>query len=149
MTDKIQPGSSVTLRFTLTLADGSLVEATGDEADDIIIGEGDIVPGLEALLVGLSAGDTIREEISASQDLFGPREDDNIQIIPLVEFDEASKPEVGQVMEFTLPNGQSVPGRIEQMDDYVAIVDFNHPLAGRDLVFEVDIISVVKHLPDG
>jgi len=136
----ITHGSRVELRLKLTLADGTLVEETGDEADEIVIGEGNIVPGLEQLLMGHGVGDRIEVEIAAGQGLFGERDNDNIQLIPLIEFEDA--PEAGQIREFALPSGQMIPGRVDWVDEYVACIDFNHPLAGRDLIFSATIIDV-------
>ena len=142
MTQTIQPGSIVELRFSLSLSDGTLIEETGDEPDTITIGGGDIVAGLESLLIGQATGGKVHEKITADQNLFGQRDDENIQFIPLNEFDEDSRPVAGQIIEFSLPNSQTVPGRITHVDENVAIVDFNHPLAGRDLVFKAEIYSV-------
>jgi len=141
-TDTIRQGSKVELIFTLTLSDGTLVEESGEKPDTITIGEGNIVSGMEELLLGLTAGENVNEPITAEQNLFGPYDDDNIQIIPLSEFDESSMPEPGQIIEFSLPSGQAAPGRINQVDENVAIVDFNHPLADRDLIFKAEILFV-------
>ena len=142
MSDTITNGSKVTLRLILSLEDGTVIEQSGDEPDTLVIGQGEIIPGLEGLLSGLSAGDAIKREIRADQMLFGDRDDDNVQIIPLSEFDESIQAEAGEIIEFTLPNGQTAAGRITQVDEHIAVVDFNHPLAGRDLLFEAEILAV-------
>ena len=63
-------------------------------------------------------------------------------MIPLGEFSDSLHLEPGQIIEFTLPNGQSAPGRVEQVDDQEAVVDVNHPGAGRDLSCRAEILSV-------
>ena len=142
MSDTITNGSKVTLRLMLSLEDGTVIEQSGDEPDTLVIGQGEVIPGLEGLLSGLSAGDAIKREIKADQKLFGDRDDDNVQIIPLTEFDESIQAEAGEIIEFALPNGQTAAGRITQVDEHIAVVDFNHPLAGRNLLLEAEIISV-------
>ena len=142
---EIQYGSTVTLHFTLRLVEQDiLVDTTeGDEPMTIVIGDGDLVEGMETPLLGLKVGDMRRFEI-ASEDAYGPAEidEDNLQNIPMSEFPEDMEISPGQVVGFASPGGDEIPGTIMGFTDEIVTVNFGHPLAGHDLVFEVEIIDV-------
>jgi len=138
---EIRADSSVTLRYRLSLADGTVVEASGDAPETLHMGRGEMVDGLEERLVGLHPGDRQTMMIPAADEVFGAYDEVNHHPLRRAEFGDQALVE-GQVVEFTLPNGQTLAGTILSFDDDSVEVDFNHPLAGRDLVFEVEIIAV-------
>lgn len=142
---EIQYGSTVTMHFTLRLVEEDiLVDSTeGEEPMTVIVGDGDLVEGMEKPLLGLKAGDKQRFEIAA-EDAYGPAEidEDNMQNIPMSEFPKDLEISPGQVVGFTSPNGDEIPGTIMGFTDEIVTVNFGHPLAGHDLVFEVEIIDV-------
>lgn len=142
---EIQYGSTVTLNFTLRLVEQDiLVDSTkGEEPMTFVMGDGDLVEGMETPLLGLKAGDVRRFEVAA-EDAYGPAEidEDNIQNIPVSEFPEDVEINPGLVVGFTSPSGDEIPGTIMGFTDEIVTVDFGHPLAGHDLVFEVEIIDV-------
>jgi FKBP-type peptidyl-prolyl cis-trans isomerase SlpA len=142
---EIQYGSTVTLHFTLRLVEEDiLVDSTeGEEPMTIAMGDGDLVEGMETPLLGLKTGDMRRFEILA-EDAFGPVEidEDNLQNIPMSEFPEELEISPGQVLGFTSPSGDEIPGTIMGFTEDIVTVNFGHPLAGHDLVFEVEIVDV-------
>lgn len=136
------PGTRVTLHFTLALADGTEIDATGDaEPMTVVLGQGMLLESLESRLVGLSAGDKRRFDIPAHETHFA-EDEDTIQTLPRSEFPEDADLQVGNVFGFQLPNGEEVPGMIVSFDEREVVVDFSHPLAGHDVVFEVEILAV-------
>jgi len=139
---KIQPGSNVSLFFNLSLADGTLVDGT-EEGDPMTftLGDGTMIEGLELALLGLKSGD--KQTLSIPPETgFGFSDPQAIQWMPLTDFPAELKPEAGQIMNFTLPNGEEVPGAILELEKKRVKVDFNHPLAGLEVVFAVEIIEV-------
>jgi FKBP-type peptidyl-prolyl cis-trans isomerase 2 len=143
---EIRYGSTVTMHFSLRLAqDDYLVDTTeGDEPMTFVVGDGDWLPAMEEKLLGLKVGDVRRFEIP-SDDAYGPAEvdEDNLQNIPVSDFPSEIELVPGQVVGFTTPDGDEIPGTIMGFTDEIVTVDFSHPLAGHDLVFEVEIIEVL------
>lgn len=138
---RIDEGMEVTLHFTLKLEDGAVVDSTKEKAPATFqLGDGNLPPGFEAPLKGLTDGDTGSFEI-APEHAFGQHNPQSIQRLKREDFgDEAL--EVGMVMSFSDPSGGELPGVISAIDGEQIDVDFNHPLAGRTLTFEVEVISV-------
>ncbi len=138
----IAPGSRVSLHFSLSLTDGTLAEASAPGKPwTVTVGSGDLFEALERCLLGLRAGERRRCEIPA-QEAFGPVRDDAIHTLPRSAFPSELGVEVGQVIGFTTPAGQEIPGRVLNVTETEVTVDFCHPLAGHNLVFEVEILAV-------
>lgn len=138
---KIADGLAVTLHFAILLPEGDEVDSTrrGKPAT-FVMGDGNLLPGFEAALIGLTAGDDEQLAIPAAQ-AFGERVAGNVQRLPLDRFPNASELEVGLIVSFAAPDGE-LPGVVTQLWEETVEVDFNHPLAGRDLVFDVSILKV-------
>jgi len=139
---KIQAGSHVSLFFNLSLADGTLVDGTEEgKPMKFTLGDGTMIEGLELALLGLKAGD--KQTLSIPPETgFGFSDPQAIQWMPLTDFPKKLKPEAGQIMNFTLPNGEEIPGAILELEKKRVKVDFNHPLAGLEVVFAVEIIEI-------
>ncbi len=140
--DTIQPGSRVTLHYTLRLEDGMEVDSSrGGEPMAFVMGDGSLIEGLELVLYGLRAGD--RQDIMISpRDAFGYPDEENIHSMPRSDFDPSVKLEPGLIIEFTTPSGETTPGAITAVETDTVTVDFNHPLAGHNIRFEVEILDV-------
>ena len=143
---KIEPGSRVSIRFSLFLADiDRLVDTTGaDGKFDFVIGEGSIIPGLEKHLIGLEPGDKGRFEIPCEEayGVTATRSPSPGTNFTYKDFPDSMELEPGLVIGFQSPNGDETPGTITKIDNDVVTVDFSHPLAGYDLVFEVEVLDV-------
>jgi FKBP-type peptidyl-prolyl cis-trans isomerase SlpA len=147
MSAAIQTGSRVMMHFTLRLAEEDfLVDSTHDDGEpfEFVAGDGELVPGLEQRLLGMCAGEKATFEIPA-EEAYGPGTltEDDIQNIARDEFPSDVELEPGMVIGFTLPSGEEVPGTIMGFTEDTVSVDFRHPLAGHDLVFEVEILDVL------
>jgi len=140
--DVIQADSKVTLRYAVSLADGTVIEETGDEPETVQLGQGEFINELEQKLYGLAADETDDIIIPALENLFGEYDESRIQEVDHEVFDDGAPAEQGTVIEFTLPNGTTVPGVVREVRDDGVQVDFNHPLCGRDVMLSVDIVSV-------
>ncbi|TFH87056.1 FKBP-type peptidyl-prolyl cis-trans isomerase [Billgrantia azerbaijanica] len=138
---RIDEGMEVTLHFTLKLEDGTVVDSTRDKAPaTFAVGDGNLPPGFEHPIKGLAAGESGSFEITPEH-AFGQHNPQNVQLLKREDFQDM-EPEVGTVMSFADPAGGELPGVIARVDDVQVEVDFNHPLAGRTLTFEVDVIDV-------
>jgi len=139
----VSPGSTVTLHLSLTLEDGTVAESTfEDEPFTFTMGEGVLAQGLELALFGLYPGDTQRLELSPEQG-FGHRDPANIHRLPRSVFTEDLHIEPGVVVGFETPDGDEIGGAILALHEDSVEVDFNHPLAGHVITFDVEIIDVV------
>lgn len=136
------PGTRVTLHYTLALADGTEIDATHEgEPMTVVLGQGMLLDSLEQRLAGLHAGDKRRFDIPAHETHFA-EDEDTIQTLPRTDFPEDLELEIGSVLGFQLPNGDEVPGTIVSFDGRDVVVDFSHPLAGHDVVFDVEVLAV-------
>ncbi len=142
MSPIIEQGSKVTLHFSLQLDDGSIVDATpGQQPASLVIGDGNLPPGFEQQLLGLIAGDERTVPIPPEK-AFGMPNPNNIQCLPRGRFGNDVELEEGLVLSFTDAADGELPGVICRIDEQTVEVDFNHPLAGRHLVFNVRIVAV-------
>ena len=138
---RIDEGMEVTLHFTLKLEDGTVVDSTRDKAAATFqVGDGNLPPGFEHPMKGMAAGESASFEITPEH-AFGQHNPQNIQRLKRDDFGDEEL-EVGTVMSFSDPAGGELPGVISAIDGDMIDVDFNHPLAGRTLTFEVDVIDV-------
>lgn len=149
---KVSEGKVVSTSYSLyTLSpddEFEVVEQVGeDEPMYYLAGHSGLPPKFEENLNGLSAGDTYNFEISA-QDAFGDFYEDNVVDfgIEMFQIEDGKVPEgflePGSVIPFTNDEGQKIPGRVLEVVDNKVIIDFNHPLAGKNLKFEGKVIEV-------
>lgn len=137
----VGPGTRVTLRFSLFMSNGELVDSTGDKPATFSVGDGNLLPGFESAMFGLVAGDSRRLRIDA-QSAFGPHREENVQRMRRSEFQRDLELEEGLVVSFADQQKAELPGVVVSVGDEIVVVDFNHPLAGHDLEFEVEILDV-------
>ena len=141
-TEAISQGSQVVMHFALSLDDGTEVISTFDgEPISFSIGDGTLEPALESLLIGRKAGDRQSQQLSGN-DIYGPWDNDNQQWIETSEFPPSMELEEGQIIAFSTPAGDQVAGAVVQLTDSRVLIDFNHPLSGRTVIFQTDIVTV-------
>lgn len=142
------PDTRVTLHFSVRLMDGTEMDSTfGGQPASFVWGDESLLPGFERALLGLKAGDKRSVYIEADKG-FGAYNPDNIQQFRQDEFAQDMTLETGVVVSFRDASGAELPGVISLIEDNWVTVDFNHPLAGRDLTFEVEILSVEHDAPE-
>jgi len=139
---EILPGCPVTLHLAIALEDGTEAISTfGEEPVELTMGDGTLQPGLELALYGLKPGDTQTLSLLPEQ-AYGLRDPGLIQYMPMTDFEASFTPEVGQIIAFSLPNGEEAAGSVIAIDEGRVEVDFNHPLAGHEISFRVEILDV-------
>lgn len=138
----VSEGTRIFLNFSLSLEDGSEVDSNfGAEPVDFVYGDGSLMPGFEYLLLGMSAGDRQLFTVDP-EDAFGQPNENNVQRVPRDSFDEDAELEVGLVFSFADAAGGELPGLVVAFDEAEVTVDFNHPLAGRRILFDVQVHRV-------
>ena len=137
---QIQTGTSVTLHFSLALENGHIVDSNfeGNPAT-FSVGDGNLLPGFESSLLGLEVGDE-REFIISPENAFGQHNAQNVQAVDRGNFDE-SELEIGSILSFQNGDGE-LPGVIIALEENQVLVDFNHPLSGKNIVFQVKIVEI-------
>ena len=138
----IQAGSRVSLHFALSLAGGELVDSNFDgQPAELTVGDGNLPAGFEKHLLGLEAGSHTSFTIPP-EDSFGQQNPSNIQRIKRSQFTQDMALAEGLVIGFADASGTEVPGVIASFDEDWVTVDFNHPLAGKTLTFEVLVVAI-------
>ncbi|MBU1330575.1 MAG: peptidylprolyl isomerase [Gammaproteobacteria bacterium] len=142
MTDvRIGPDREVTLHFALKLENGDVVDSTFDKQPATFkVGDGNLLPGFEQAIFGLKAGDKRSLPIAPEQG-FGQGNPQNVQIMPRSQFQDMELSE-GLLVIFNDAANTELPGVVKTFDDSQVTIDFNHPLAGKQLQFDVEVIEV-------
>jgi len=140
----IVTGDRVELHYRVLLTDDTEVENSGEQAVSLIVGSADLPEVVTQALVGKNCGERFRIEISGSDEVFGAYDSQNTQVIAREKFSEQVQPDLGALVEFELPDGESIAGHVIGISDDSVSVDFNHPLVGRDCVYEIVIIATDK-----
>lgn len=145
MANVISSNSEVVMHFDLTLEDGSAADSTrvNNKPAKLRLGDGSLTPGLEAALIGLAEGEKKVITISGD-DAFGAPNPDNIHHMDRTRFAADTPLEPGTILAFSQPDGSEVPGIVREVAGDSVTVDFNHPLAGQTVKFDVEILSVVN-----
>ncbi len=132
----------MTLHFALRLADGTEVDTTFGKAPATFRwGDGSLLPGFEQALEGLAAGAEQELHVPAAA-AFGAPNPNNVHTFTRDRLPADVDPEEGLMLAFTDPGGNELPGVVRAIEGNLVRVDFNHPLAGRDILFRVHVIDV-------
>jgi FKBP-type peptidyl-prolyl cis-trans isomerase 2 len=138
-------GDTVTVHYRGTLEDGSVFDSSEGRAPLLFtLGEGDVIPGFEAAVLGLEVGEKAVATIPP-EEAYGPRYEEAVQDVPIDLFGEAA-PEIGDVVSVIADDGTQLAATVSAIsDDLMAVtLDFNHPLAGRTLTFEIELVEIVE-----
>ncbi|HEY0858430.1 MAG TPA: FKBP-type peptidyl-prolyl cis-trans isomerase [Albitalea sp.] len=144
----VQPGSFLTLHYRLAGPDGAdIINTFADKPATLSLGSGQLAPAMESRLLGLAEGTRTSFELAPGE-AFGERNPELLQRVKRGLLDELGDPDeqyhVGDVVQFPTPDGQgSYAGVVRELGDEWVLFDFNHPLAGQPVVFEVQLIGVL------
>ncbi|MEJ6514858.1 MAG: peptidylprolyl isomerase [Pseudomonadales bacterium] len=139
----IGPGVEVGLSFSIKLEDGEVIDSTAEKVVSFAVGDGNLLPGFERSIFGLVAGDEKVVNIEP-ENAFGIHNEENLQRIKRSSFQSNMNLSIGLMMSFSDAQNAELPGVIIDIDDKYVDVDFNHPLAGKNILFEVAIDSVKR-----
>jgi len=137
----------VTFNYTGKTSDGNVFDSTtGKQPLTVIFGEGNLIPGLEKAMMGMKPGEKKSINVQAA-DAYGPHHDEMVLDVPISSFPKDMQLTEGEELVSQTPQGP-LPIKIVKIDKDTVKVDLNHPLAGKDLTFDVQVISVRKATPD-
>jgi FKBP-type peptidyl-prolyl cis-trans isomerase SlyD len=139
--DTVQNDAFVAIEYTLTLGSGEVVdESPAGRPLGIVLGNGQIIPGLESALLGRNLGESFAVDVPAA-DGYGDVDEEMIQTMQRKSFPNAADLQVDMVFQAQTPHG-AVSFRVKKIAGDDVVVDFNHPLAGEKLHFDVRIVEV-------
>ncbi len=135
-------GDIVEVHYTGTLENGTVFDTSeGGEPLEFTLGQGQMIPGFEQAVLGMKVGESKTVTIPADE-AYGQYNDDWVQVINREELTNIPNPEVGQQLYGSQTDGTTITGTITNVTDTTVTVDFNHPLAGEDLTFEIELMSI-------
>ena len=139
---QVKKGSWVKIYYTGKLKDGKVFETNiGDAPLEFKVGKGKVIKGFENAVMGMTAGETKTVTIKPA-DGYGAKDQDLIWIVASADLPAGVTPAQETEVAFTRPDGAEVDGRITKIDGDQITIDGNHPLAGRNLIFEIKMVDV-------
>jgi peptidylprolyl isomerase len=136
-------GDTVRVQYRGKLQDGSVFDASDREPLQFTIGGGQLIPGFEEAVVGMNPGDSKTAEVPAEK-AFGPYQEDMVVVIPkkrFAHFDQ--EPGVGERVPIPRPDGPPIDVTVTEVTESDVTLDANHPLAGENLTFDIELIDIV------
>ena len=135
-------GDKVKVNYKGMLDDGSVFDTSiGKEPLEFSLGEGMLIPAFEAAVIGLNPGDKVTVKI-ASKDAYGPKLDEALITVPKADIPDHIKPVVGLQLQLMGPDGNAVFAQVAAMTETEVTLDGNHPLAGKDVTFDIELVSI-------
>jgi len=139
----IKEGDTVKVHYTGTIADGTVFDTSKErEPLEFTLGEGKLIPGFEKAVIGMEVGDTSKVTIPSGE-AYGEKREDMVIDVERGQIPPDIKPEVGQQLQIQQKDGGAIPVVITDVSDASVQLDANHPLAGQDLTFEIEVVEVV------
>jgi peptidylprolyl isomerase len=136
----VKNGDAVRVHYRGTLADGTEFDSSeGHDPLAFTTGAGQVIPGFENAVVGMEIGDTVTVTIPPDE-AYGPRYEQLTHTVSVSDF--GSEPCVGGTVNLTSPEGDDLMGRIVSIEGDAVALDFNHPLAGETLTFDIELVAV-------
>lgn len=135
-------GDTVRINYTGTLKTGETFDSSeGRDPLEFVVGSGQIIPGLDAAIPGMAVGDTKKVEVPCEQ-AYGETNPDARQSVPRAEIPDNIPLDLGTQLQMQTPQGQVVQVVVADVTEDVVTLDANHPLAGKDLVFDIEVVGV-------
>ncbi len=144
----VQINDRILIRYRILDAAGLVLEDSGEAPVAITVGDGSLPTLVESALFGRKIEEDIRIEVDAADEVFGRYDESKIQRLPRSQFGDFGEIEVGMLLEFALPDGEGVAGCITHVAEDEVTVDFNHPLIGRDCVYEIHLVGFAESMDD-
>jgi FKBP-type peptidyl-prolyl cis-trans isomerase 2 len=148
MNTKAKYGDAVTLHFTCTLEDGTIFDtSTGKEPLQLRIGEGQVIEALEEAIIGMSPGEMKTAKIPYAR-AYDAYRNELVQTIPRDQFPGFTQPEVGMEFRVEQQDGETRTIKVTEVTDSSVTLDANHPLAGKDLTFDIQLLEIIHSGPN-
>ena len=138
----IKDGDTVSVHYTGTLASGEVFDSS-IERDPLkfTLGKGQLIPGFEHAIMGLSVGEKATTNIP-SLEAYGEHNPEMVIEVPMNQLPPELDAQVGMQLQLNQPDGQAIPVQITQIEGETFTIDANHPLAGKDLNFDIEVVEI-------
>ena len=138
-----KPGDTVRIHYTGTLSDGSTFDSSaGRDPLEFTVGSGQIIPGLDSAIPGMTVGEKKTVEVPAAE-AYGDRNPEGIQSVPRDQVPDHIPLDPGTQLQVQTGDGRTLPVTVAEVTEEAVVLDANHPLAGKDLTFEVELVEIV------
>ena len=135
-------GDTVRIHYTGTLTSGETFDSSeGRDPLEFVVGSGQIIPGLDSAIPGMGIGDKKTVEVPCAN-AYGETNPDACQAVPRAEIPDNIPLEVGTQLQMQTPQGQVVPVTVAEVSETEVTLDANHPLAGKDLIFAIEMVAI-------
>lgn len=135
-------GDRVSVHYTGRLQDGTVFDTSeGRDPLQFTVGAGQVIEGFSTTVLGMEVGESKEQHIPVDQ-AYGPRREELLMEVSRSQFPDEMAPEVGQQLQVGLQGGQTVPVVVHEVGEETVTLDANHPLAGKPLVFDVELVSI-------
>jgi peptidylprolyl isomerase len=137
-----QKGNTVKVHYTGKLSDGTVFDTSVErEPLEFVLGEGKVIPGFESGVEGMKTGESKTITIPSDQ-AYGPRQEQLVAEVKKDQFPPDLNPQMGQQLQLQQENGQVVVVTVTDINENQVTLDANHPLAGKDLIFDVELVEI-------
>ena len=136
-------GDTVRIHYTGTLADGSTFDTSaGRDPLEFTVGSGQIIPGLDRAIAGMTVGETKTVAVPAAE-AYGAHNPEGVQSVPRAQVPDHIPLDPGTQLQVQTGDGRTLPVTVTEVTEEIVVLDANHPLAGKDLTFEVELVEIV------
>jgi len=140
---EVKAGDTVRIHYTGSLSDGTVFDSSeGKTPLELTVGSGQIIPGLDQALAGMAVGETKTVDVPAEA-AYGSHDPDRLQQFPRAQVPDEIPLDVGTTLALRGPDGQSLPVTVAEVTEETVVLDANHPLAGKDLTFAVELVEII------
>ena len=140
---KAKNGDTVKIHYTVWLENGTVFDTSiNHDPLQFTIGEGRIIPGFEQAVVGMNPGESKTTKVLANK-AYGPHRKEKVATIPRNQFPAHLKPKVGQQLQIPHADGRTAVVTVTDVSESSVTLDANHPLAGKDLIFDIQLMEIV------
>lgn len=137
-----KPGDTVKIHYTGRLEDGTVFDSSANrEPFEFTINSGQVIPGFDQAVTGMTPGETKTKKIPVDQ-AYGPHRPEMVIEVDKQQLPPDLRPEVGQQLQVQQENGQIIPVFVAEVTDSTITLDANHPLAGEDLTFDIQLVEI-------
>lgn len=139
---QVKAGDTVHIHYTGTLEDGTQFDSSaGRDPLEFTVGGGQVIPGFDQAVEGMAVGDSKKVNVAPEQ-AYGEHHDQMVQEVPKSALPPEMEPEVGQSLSAKNQDGQEILLTVTEVKDDAIVVDGNHPLAGKALNFEIELVKI-------
>jgi peptidylprolyl isomerase len=143
MVETVKKGSKVKIEYKGTFDNGDVFDSSeGREPLEFEVGKGMVIPGFDKAVTGMKVGESKDVHI-ACKDAYGEADSNRVQEIPRDKLPATPEPKEGMMVGIGLPNGQQMPAKIAKVTAKTVTLDVNHPLAGKDLNFNIKVVAII------